>query len=97
MTACPAQTGPVWKLGGEPCGCSLPQGHEGDHECSCGSWWVDAVRRDTRPAPPTTCPECGHYPMPEGCTGPSTASDAWAGVSPASCDCPCSTRSEEKP
>ena len=44
--ACTAQTGAVWKLDGEPCGCNLADGHEGDHECSCGSWWVDSIRRD---------------------------------------------------
>jgi hypothetical protein len=43
---CPAQTGPVWKVDGEPCGCTLPKGHTQDHECSCGSWWVDSIRRD---------------------------------------------------
>jgi hypothetical protein len=57
MTQCPAQTGPVWKTGGEPCGCILPEGHETspdirerDHECSCGAWWVDSIRRDRQPA-----------------------------------------------
>ena len=44
--ACTAQTGAVWKLDGEPCGCNLTDGHGGDHECSCGSWWVDSIRRD---------------------------------------------------
>lgn len=43
---CTAQTGPVWKCGGERCGCVLAAGHDGDHECSCGSWWVDSIRRD---------------------------------------------------
>lgn len=43
---CPAQTGPVWKADGEPCGCTLAPGHEGDHLCGCGAWWVDSVRRD---------------------------------------------------
>lgn len=46
---CPAQTGPVWKDGGEPCGCVLPADHDvtkTDHQCSCGAWWVDSVRRD---------------------------------------------------
>jgi hypothetical protein len=43
---CPAQTGPVWDFGGEPCGCMLLEGHSGDHECDCGSWWVDSIRRD---------------------------------------------------
>jgi len=59
MQACTAQTGPIWKLGGEPCGCTLPEGHENapigettngitsrDHQCDCGSWWVDEIRRD---------------------------------------------------
>jgi hypothetical protein len=55
---CIAQTGPVWKLGGEPCGCRLPAGHETEpphpidgidsrtHQCDCGSWWSDSIRRD---------------------------------------------------
>jgi hypothetical protein len=55
---CTAQTGPVWKLDGESCGCDLPAGHETepphqidgidsrDHQCGCGSWWVNEVRRD---------------------------------------------------
>lgn len=59
---CTAQTGPIWKLGGESCGCYLPAGHEQlpagqeingidarDHQCSCGSWWVDSLRVDRRP------------------------------------------------
>jgi hypothetical protein len=58
---CPAQTGPIWKLGGEPCGCILDEGHVDlpadvlinglgarDHQCSCGSWWVDSIRRDLK-------------------------------------------------
>jgi hypothetical protein len=43
---CHAQVGPIWKLDGETCGCKLPERHEGDHECPCGSWWVDSVRTD---------------------------------------------------
>jgi hypothetical protein len=45
---CPAQTGPVWKCGGEPCGCILPADHpkDQDHQCDCGAWWIDSVRRD---------------------------------------------------
>lgn len=63
---CPAQTGPVWKLGGERCGCRLPAGHEDieppveidginshTHQCDCGSWWSDSIRRDR---------ECTCYP-----------------------------------
>jgi len=53
MTPCPAQTGPVWKTGGEVCGCVLSAGHETspdvherDHVCDCGAWWIDADRRD---------------------------------------------------
>ncbi|MGE5828847.1 MAG: hypothetical protein ACM30G_10885 [Micromonosporaceae bacterium] len=41
---CPEQTGPVWKLRGETCGCVLPASHlddpTSDHECSCGAWWA---------------------------------------------------------
>jgi hypothetical protein len=54
VRTCPAQTGPVWKLGGEPCGCVLPEGHDGDHTCSCGSWFIDSVRRDR----PSEVPPC---------------------------------------
>lgn len=63
-STCPAQTGPVWKLGGEPCGCVLPADHIDrsadelingicvrDHQCSCGAWWVDEIRRDNNPHP----------------------------------------------
>jgi hypothetical protein len=45
-STCRAQTGPVWKLDGEPCGCMKTVGHADDHECSCGSWWVDSIRTD---------------------------------------------------
>jgi len=50
---CPAQTGPAWKLGGEVCGCVLAEGHENltdtrYHECDCGSWWSDSIRRDLK-------------------------------------------------
>lgn len=57
-SVCPARTGPIWKLDGEACGCTLPEGHENepptlingigsrDHQCGCGSWWVDSIRRD---------------------------------------------------
>lgn len=57
--ACPARTGPIWKLDAETCGCVLPEGHEllplgqaidgieaRDHQCDCGAWWVDSIRRD---------------------------------------------------
>lgn len=33
------------------------------------------------------CPECGHVHIPEGCVGPPTPSDLWAGVTPGACDC----------
>jgi hypothetical protein len=59
MLLCPAQTGPIWKLDGEVCGCTLPAGHESlppeetingapapDHQCGCGAWWVDEIRQD---------------------------------------------------
>lgn len=43
---CHKQIGPIWKLGGQICGCMLPVDHvdnpTSDHECSCGSWWCDA-------------------------------------------------------
>lgn len=46
---CTAQTGPIWKNDGEPCGCTVEVGpdgtHDGDHMCSCGAWWVDRARR----------------------------------------------------
>jgi hypothetical protein len=59
---CPAQTGPIWKLGGEPCGCRLHAGHETEppydiegissrtHQCDCGSWWSDVLRKDAHSA-----------------------------------------------
>ena len=34
-----------------------------------------------------SCAECGHVHSPDGCTGPPTPSDLWAGVSVAGCDC----------
>jgi hypothetical protein len=34
------------------------------------------------------CADCGHVHTPTGCTGSPTASDRWAGVTPAACDCP---------
>ena len=33
------------------------------------------------------CRDCGHVHSPEGCGGPPTPSDLWAGVSVAGCDC----------
>lgn len=33
------------------------------------------------------CLGCGHIHTPNGCSGPQTPSDRWAGVSPATCDC----------
>lgn len=34
-------SGPVWKCDGETCVCHKPKGgHEGDHECSCGTWFA---------------------------------------------------------
>ena len=33
------------------------------------------------------CEECHHIHTPDGCTGPATPSDIWAGVSVESCDC----------
>ncbi len=30
--------GPVWKLGGEVCTCSLGPGHEPPHLCTCGAF-----------------------------------------------------------
>jgi hypothetical protein len=38
-------------------------------------------------AQPAKCPDCGHLHTPDGCKGDSTASDLWAGVTPAACDC----------
>jgi hypothetical protein len=37
--------------------------------------------------PGQTCPDCDHIHTPEGCTGPQSPSDRWAGVSPSACDC----------
>jgi len=37
--ACSAQVGPVWKLDGEVCVCTLSTNHAMPHECSCGSWF----------------------------------------------------------
>lgn len=33
------------------------------------------------------CPDCDHFHTPDGCTGPPTPSDLWAGVSVEGCDC----------
>ena len=38
---------------------------------------IDAVRG----------PECQHMHTPDGCTGPPSPSDIWAGVSVSTCDC----------
>lgn len=35
------------------------------------------------------CPECEHVHTADGCTGPSSDSDLWAGVTPSACDCDC--------
>lgn len=50
MTTCEAQTGPIWKLGGEPCGCTVPaSAPHVTHRCSCGTWWDDSCRRYPTP------------------------------------------------
>lgn len=49
-------------------------GMDGDGMCPCGCM-------------EPTCPDCGHCHTPDGCTGPPTPSDRWAGVSPSACDC----------
>lgn len=44
---------------------------------------VDSWEHDA----PDHCLGCGHIHTPDGCSGPPTPSDRWAGVSPAICDC----------
>lgn len=45
--------GPIWKLDGETCVCKLAPGHDGGHECTCGSWFdgcgYPAGHRKTKP------------------------------------------------
>lgn len=47
------------------------------------------------------CADCHHTHTPEGCAGPPSPSDLWAGVSPAGCDCdydhPAITRGTDRP
>lgn len=33
-------SGPIWKIDGETCVCVNPKGHDGDHMCSCGTWFA---------------------------------------------------------
>jgi hypothetical protein len=47
--------------------------------------WIRHPSRKTTGDP--SCEDCGHIHTPDGCTGPPTPSDQWAGVSPSSCDC----------
>jgi hypothetical protein len=47
----------------------------------------EAIERHVAEAHPS-CAECGHIHTLDGCTGPPTPSDQWAGVSPSACDCP---------
>lgn len=37
MDRCGWWVGPVWKLDGEVCVCSLDPDHDGPHLCACGS------------------------------------------------------------
>jgi hypothetical protein len=30
----------LWKVDGETCVCHKPKDHDGDHECSCGTWFA---------------------------------------------------------
>lgn len=51
MSACTAMVGPIWKLGGETCRCTLPAAHVFDldahwHRCSCRTTWVDDQQID---------------------------------------------------
>ena len=43
LQICPAQSGPLWALGGVTCGCVLPANHkqlgEPNHRCDCGMGW----------------------------------------------------------
>jgi len=52
---CTERCGPIWKLGGETCGCVLPASHLddplSDHECSCGAWWVRPTSPETGETP----------------------------------------------
>jgi hypothetical protein len=41
--------GPIWKLGGETCVCTLPPHDDGQHVCTCGAWFQG----------------CGHPPTPQ--------------------------------
>lgn len=50
---CRKWVGPIWKMDGETCVCKLRADHSdgqfgADHECSCGSWFVDSVAREPR-------------------------------------------------
>lgn len=36
--------GPIWKLDGETCVCSEPEGHDMPHKCACGSWFEGCGR-----------------------------------------------------
>jgi hypothetical protein len=51
MVKCRKWVGPIWKLDGETCVCTLNKDHSGgqfgeDHECSCGAWFVDSVAKE---------------------------------------------------
>jgi hypothetical protein len=51
--ACGWSVGPVWKLDGETCVCTEPEGHDLPHKCPCGSWFEGCgaapTRTDVRP------------------------------------------------
>lgn len=43
---CTALLGPLTMLDGQICGCRLDAGHDGAHECGCGSSWSDLPTPD---------------------------------------------------
>lgn len=56
---------------------------------------MDAMERHFAEEHPDICADCGHEHTADGCTGTPTASDDWAGVTPAACDCNLPTDHEE--
>ena len=51
---CDWTVGPIWKLDGEVCVCSLPPDHVAEHICSCGSWYSNCGRASDQPHPSAT-------------------------------------------
>lgn len=48
---------------------------------------IEAMEKHLAEEHPDLCADCGHQHTPDGCIGAPTASDEWAGVTPAVCDC----------